>query len=224
LKNNANRESSSTKVITQEVKSHKKGRPPTEGISSSIYSQSLKKLGRQGTTVMIAMSHVAPGAPVGQTSAALHTVLSQLSFTTDIPAAEEDQSRTPGSVWNGLFCFSFEDDDLDLFFDAQQSLRTNKSDGSVSSFSVLEVRGGDDDDAAASETVAKQDDDEEDEGKDTRLIRSTNMSGFASERVGIFFVFSRGTNTLVGVTHHPPAGPRLSSQSFVINGLLFIHQ
>jgi hypothetical protein len=82
---------------------------------------------------------------VRHSSAAFHTVLSQLSFTTDIPTAEEDQSRTPGSVWNGLFCFSFEDDDLDLFFDAHQSLRTNRSDGSTTSpLSVVEVRGGND--------------------------------------------------------------------------------
>lgn len=92
---------------------------------------------------MLAMSHVAPGAPVGQASAALHTVLSQLSFTTDI--VEEDQSRKPGSVWNGLFCFSFEDDDIDLFFDAHQSLRTynESSDDCSSLVSVVEqIRGG----------------------------------------------------------------------------------
>ena len=79
-----------------------------------------------------------------QTPAALHTVLSQLSFDAEIP--ELDRAQLPGSVWNGLFCFSLDDDDLeDLFFDAQQSMRSNAS------YAVVELRGGDGD-GAASET------------------------------------------------------------------------
>jgi hypothetical protein len=83
---------------------------------------------------MITRGPPLPSTPIGR-STPLHVVLAQLSFTTDIP--RDDVQRNPGSVWSGLLCTSFEEDDL--FFDAEQGRIGNGS----SIGSLLEVRGGD---------------------------------------------------------------------------------
>ena len=85
---------------------------------------------------MISRGPPLPSTPIGR-STPLHVVLAQLSFSTDIP--REDFQRNPGSVWSGLLCTSFEDDDL--FFDAEQD-RTNN--GSFTA-SILQARGGSND-------------------------------------------------------------------------------
>lgn len=74
---------------------------------------------------MITMGPPLPTSQSGQSSS-LHTVLSLLSFATDIPH-DELNLRNTGSVWSGLFCTSFDDDDTDLFFDAQENLVGNSS-------------------------------------------------------------------------------------------------
>lgn len=82
---------------------------------------------------MITRGPPLPSTPIGR-STPLHVVLAQLSFSTDVP--QEDVQRNPGSVWSGLLCTSFEDDDL--FFDAEQDRV-----GIASSMSsLLETRGG----------------------------------------------------------------------------------
>ncbi len=84
------------------------------------------------------MITMGPPLPTSQSGppAPLHTVLSQLSFATDIPP-DELQLRNTGSVWSGLFCTSFDEDDTDLFFDAQETLI---GDGSMDS--LVPIRGG----------------------------------------------------------------------------------
>ena len=87
----------------------------------------------------------------GTTPAALHTLLSQLSFTAEIPASQgtagvEDELN----VLNGLFCLNFEEGADDLYFDAQQDI--NSSDTSqdqqqqtadIFQDPITDLRGGD---------------------------------------------------------------------------------
>lgn len=86
---------------------------------------------------MITRGPPLPSTPIGQ-STSLHVVLAQLSFLTDVP--QEDPQRNHGSIWSGLLCTGFEDDDVDLFFDAEQDRVGNGS----SMTSLLEARGGSD--------------------------------------------------------------------------------
>ena len=101
--------------------------------SSVPKNSSTRQKGSRRTDTMITRGPPLPSTPIGR-STPLHVVLAQLSFSTDVP--QEDVQRNPGSVWSGLLCTSFEDDDL--FFDAEQDRV-----GIASSMSsLLETRGG----------------------------------------------------------------------------------
>lgn len=104
---------------------------------------------------MLSMSPPQKQTSMDHASEAFHTMLSQLSFVSDVPLTELQLHDPEGFAWDGLFCFGLHEDENDLYFDAHQSFsretgfnrRSNRNNGNataLSPFSVLEVRGGDD--------------------------------------------------------------------------------
>jgi hypothetical protein len=73
-----------------------------------------------------------------QTPVALRNALSQLSFEAEI--LPDGVLENPGTVWDGLFCLGglSDDDNHDLFFDAEQGHGTP----SAFTLSSLQVSGG----------------------------------------------------------------------------------